>query len=142
MRKILCATNETEVSRKAEIFAAELAKALGGELAYVYVTPIDPKELETTMAWEPVILEELEAREHEVHQHGCRVASQHGVANARCVVIRSRDTAGAVVRYAEQEGFDHIVTGSTGRTGIPRFVLGSVSSEIIHKAHCPVTVVR
>jgi nucleotide-binding universal stress UspA family protein len=57
-------------------------------------------------------------------------------------VLHSRDTAAAIVDYAETHGIDHIVTGSSGRVGIPRFVLGSVAGEIIHRAHCPVTVVR
>lgn len=140
--KLLCATNESEVSRKAELFAARAAKLLGAELTYVYVTPLDPAELETPMHLETVILGALETREHDVLQHAEKVAAENGVANAKCVVLRSRHVADAVVSYAEQNGIDHIVTGSTGRTGIPRFVLGSVAGDIIHRAHCPVTVVR
>jgi len=46
-----------------------------------------------------------------------------------------------VIEYAEANGCDHIVTGFNGRVGVPRLVMGSVSGDIIHKAHYPVTVV-
>ena len=37
---------------------------------------------------------------------------------------------------------DLIVIGSHGRTGLGRLVLGSVSDAVIHKATCPVLVIR
>jgi nucleotide-binding universal stress UspA family protein len=38
--------------------------------------------------------------------------------------------------------FDLIVVGSHGRKGLDRFLLGSVSHGIVHRAGCPVLVVR
>src|SRR5215203_6599952 len=43
---------------------------------------------------------------------------------------------------AEDLGADLIVTGSRGRGAITSAVLGSVSTEILHGAHCDVLVVR
>ena len=39
MQKILCATDETKVSRKAVIFAADLVIAVNAELCYVHGGP-------------------------------------------------------------------------------------------------------
>ena len=47
-----------------------------------------------------------------------------------------------LVRYAEENGYDHIVVGSKGSSGITRVQLGSVAEEVVRKAHCPVTVFR
>ena len=40
------------------------------------------------------------------------------------------------------EGFNAIFVGATGSNRIKRMLLGGVTDDIIHYAHCPVTVVR
>jgi nucleotide-binding universal stress UspA family protein len=142
MSKILCTTDETEVSRKAEVFAADIAKAAGAELHYVHVSPVTSDDLQKPGPFDTIILEEVEARDHEVLKHAQETASERGLANVVCLTLRNRDVAAAVLEYAEANGCDHIITGSNGRVGIPRLIMGSVSGDIIHKAHCPVTVVR
>ena len=47
-----------------------------------------------------------------------------------------------IVRYAEQQHVDLLVTGHRGRTLFQRFRLGSVSRQALHYAHCAVLVVR
>ncbi len=126
-----------------EIFAADLAIAVNAELCYVHVSP--PKSRDSRIsgdAWLFVILDEAAARDHEVLKHAMDVAIVKGVKKATCMTVRAYKIASAIIGIAEKEGFDHIVAGSTGRVGIPRFVVGSIAGGIIHKAHCPVTVVR
>jgi len=50
--------------------------------------------------------------------------------------------ATAIVEYAEDEDIDHIVTGSHGRSGVTRILLGSVAEAVIRRSPVPVTVVR
>ncbi|WP_121820508.1 universal stress protein [Halostella salina] len=50
--------------------------------------------------------------------------------------------ANAIVEYAEAEDIDHIVTGSHGRSGVTRILLGSVAEAVIRRSPVPVTVVR
>lgn len=52
------------------------------------------------------------------------------------------DTAETIVEYATEEGFDQIVLGSRGRTGLSRVLLGSVAETVARRAPVPVTVVR
>ena len=47
-----------------------------------------------------------------------------------------------IVHYAEQNGVDHIVLGDRGNTFFRRWLIGSVSKQVIHYAHCTTTVVR
>ena len=50
--------------------------------------------------------------------------------------------AETICSYAESEGFDLILMGSHGRTGIVRFVMGSVAEAVLKKSPCSVEVIK
>jgi len=52
------------------------------------------------------------------------------------------DPGEAIVAAADSEDADLIVVGSHGRSGVSRFLIGSVSDYVVRHAHCPVMVVR
>ena len=88
------------------------------------------------------ILKDVVLQEHEVLSHARKVAHEAGIPEAQCVLLRSHKIALALVNHAKKEGVDHIVVGSAGRIGLPRLMLGSIASQIVGGASCPVTVVR
>jgi nucleotide-binding universal stress UspA family protein len=48
--------------------------------------------------------------------------------------------AKTIVSFAEDNDIDHIVMGTTGRSGIQRLLLGSVAESVVRRAPCSVTV--
>lgn len=56
-------------------------------------------------------------------------------------VLEAPDAAAAIVDFAERNHVDHIVMGARGASTLRRY-LGSVSSEVVAKSDCTVTVVR
>ena len=50
--------------------------------------------------------------------------------------------ARAVVEYATDNEFDHVVVGSHGRRGFSRVLLGSVAETVARRVPVPVTIVR
>lgn len=56
-------------------------------------------------------------------------------------VLEAPDPAAAIVDFAERNHVDHIVMGARGASTLRRY-LGSVSSEVVAKSDCTVTVVR
>jgi nucleotide-binding universal stress UspA family protein len=47
-----------------------------------------------------------------------------------------------IVRFAKTEGFDLIVMGTHGRTGIKHALLGSITEKVVRTASCPVLTVH
>ncbi|MDR9381590.1 MAG: universal stress protein [Natronomonas sp.] len=64
------------------------------------------------------------------HERGIETAMKEGHA------------AKTIVRYAEENDIDHIVMGSTGRSGMARVLLGSVAESVTRRAPCSVVIVR
>ena len=52
------------------------------------------------------------------------------------------EPADAILAAAESEGADVIVIGNSGKTGVGRMLMGSVSDDVIRRAAVPVMVVR
>ena len=75
-------------------------------------------------------------------ESAAQVAKSAGVKDIKCVDASARDVGGAIVAYAENNGVDHLVVGSGGKGAASHLLVGSVSSDVVNKAHCPVTVVR
>jgi nucleotide-binding universal stress UspA family protein len=57
-------------------------------------------------------------------------------------VMQDGDAAGRLLRLLDAQPFDLVVMATHGRTGIPRFVLGSVAERMIEASHTPVLLVR
>ena len=56
--------------------------------------------------------------------------------------IRDGDAAGVIVDTAMAENVDLIVMSTHGRSGLSRWVLGSVTEKVLRQAPCPVLVIR
>jgi nucleotide-binding universal stress UspA family protein len=69
-------------------------------------------------------------------------ARNAGARNVEEIALRSREAAAAIVQYAEENGYDHIVTGTGDKHGFSRLMLGSVAADVAGRAHCTVTVAR
>ena len=48
----------------------------------------------------------------------------------------------SIVNYADNEKANLIVIGTRGRSILKKLMLGSVASDVVTYAHCPVLVVK
>ncbi len=67
------------------------------------------------------------------------IRTQHPDLVLRTLVIRDRPARALV---DESRNAQLVVVGSRGRGGVQGLLLGSVSQQLLHHAHCPVAVVR
>lgn len=142
IRKILCATDGSIASAKAVDVAVDLASQLGAALTFVTIERVTAETAANSAFWDSQVLDAAAAQTHRDLSSAQAKARAAGLTQVQCVTTQGGNVAAAIIDYAERHGFDHIVTGSLGRTGLARLMLGSVAADVVAKAHCPVTIVR
>ena len=122
-----------------------LAKECGAELILLRVVK-PPRSLEYPRAEDLMALNrEREAvfkREAETY-----LAAQRGELRTKKIkvstrVIVSEAVALAILDFAEQEGVHLIAMSTHGRSGVSRWVYGSVAEKVLQGASCPVLLIR
>ena len=58
------------------------------------------------------------------------------------IELRSGSAADQIIAYAEAEGIDLIAMSTHGRSGIGRWVFGSVADKVLHAGNTPLLLVR
>lgn len=66
--------------------------------------------------------------------------AETGIPTRTCVVIATPDEA--ILDVANEEGAGLIAMSTHGRSGIGRFLLGSVADRVVHHTHIPLLLVR
>jgi universal stress protein A len=142
LKSVLCPIDFSDPSREAVHFAADLAVQFQATLTLLNVYQIPGYALpEGVVVATPEVLTELvdgidkelgrwadEARARGVHD--VRTQTEMGTPHTE------------INRVAREAGFDLIVIGTHGRTGLKHVLLGSVAERVVRTAPCPVLTVR
>lgn len=135
-KKILCATDGTDHSAIAVAYAAELAAATGAELTICAINVVRGG------GRSPSMKHFAEDEVERLLSDAAAAAVALGLKRANTATINAREAATGIVAYAEENGIDHIVTGTGDKHGLSRLVLGSVAADVAGRAHCAVTIAR
>jgi nucleotide-binding universal stress UspA family protein len=139
LSRILCATDFSEVSAKAERYAIALAKRYEARLVLLHVDP--PIPLMSPYGEIPI---DLGLFEEQRRQADLEMRAAHERARVAGLVVDAMVRGGSPAReiLAEaRQGVDLIVLGTHGRGGMEHLLLGSVAEKVLRKATCPVMVV-
>jgi nucleotide-binding universal stress UspA family protein len=125
-------------------YATRIAERFGAKLALLYV--VDDSFVTGGWSSEIYVPNVPELMENLIADADRRLATLKASAaalglTAETAVIRGRP-AHAIVEHAKNGGFDLIVMGTHGRTGVSHVVMGSVAERVLRKAPCPVLTVR
>src|ERR1017187_5247224 len=149
--RILLPLDGSSLAESALPMALSLAQRWQAELLLVRVVQLAPMAgagsgiptvaidtMESELAYSGRYLQTQEARCQEMAN------SQGGVATK--VAVRSLKLTGAprniLPMVAKDEKCDLVVIASHGRSGIPRWLLGSVAEAVLRQVHCPTLLVR
>ena len=142
-KKILLATDGSETSMRAANIAVSIGKKAGATVTAVYVVDVHRLAQLPGYAAMPGIkdnLMELMFKEgSEALEEIEDMARDAGVAYER--VVAEGDPGEELLKLCRDPGFDLMVLGTIGKSGLKRFLLGSVAEKVVRHSHVPVLVV-
>jgi nucleotide-binding universal stress UspA family protein len=124
-------------SQRALRFAVQLAQASGGRVRVVSVLQVTEGSADTCALM--------------IADQGGKRCSQlldevkdmvPGAASLIDAEVVRGSPGDVLLEQVRNHAIDHIVIGHTERGALARWLLGSVSSDVLERAHVPVTVVR
>ncbi len=142
-RRIAYATDFSSASRRAFRTAVNLAKTFNARLLLVHAMPT-PIPIAPEVYLDAALFDRIEQQTRNWNLGRLkRLAERASRAGARVTVqLREGDAAFEIVRAAKSARADLIVIGTHGRSGLPKFFLGSVAERVVRTAKCPVMTVR
>ncbi len=135
-KKILVAFDGSEFSKAALAEASNWTRRHGGELILVHAVYFDEEEF-------GIAPEQLEKRmefgKKVCYQEKEKVLSEFGI-KVESLVCQG-EPQDVITDIAREKGVDLIATGTYGRRGLKRLLMGSVTSGVVVNAPCDVMVV-
>ena len=138
IRKILCATDFSECSNAAVLLGVALAGEMDAMLYACHVIDVPFAGMYGEANPDPVQLERRStayARDYITGLIGDAEVDWESV-------ITIGHTADEIARVAEERDVDLVISGSHGRSGLKRLVLGSVTERLMRILPCPLLAVR
>lgn len=142
LQRLLLARDFSSGSDPALRLALTLARTHDGEVHTLFAdvldpNPFDPPETPATP------LDRIRMRLRQRSEETIQTAGYDpDDVRMKHEVIRDAAPGPAVLRYAEDNAIDCIVMGTHGRRGVRKALLGSVATEVVRLAPCPVLTVR
>ena len=144
-KHILLATDGSPASEHAAQIAVDMARTHGARLTALYV--VDPYPYLGIGESNPLGFQSYmsAAHQHATQAHA-KVADLCKAGDAP-VMLQSRisedlTASAGILQMAKDAGADLIIMGSHGRTGLARFMVGSVATKVLAESPIPVMVVR
>lgn len=139
-KKILIATDGSEYTKNSIEYGIDLAKNTQAKLHVIYV--IDTAafaSIPMDAAWESMY-ELLKQEGDEATRYVAEKAEVEGLEVEKLTV--EGHPAEEIIKYAEKNSMNLIVMGTLGKSGLDRFLLGSVAEKVVRASKIPVLVVR
>jgi nucleotide-binding universal stress UspA family protein len=140
-KKILIPLDGSELAKKALDQAEKLATTFGAEIILLQVVPFLPiygsPELVT-----PLIIDEKQKESVEKYLATLVEELKKKGLKATATVKTGHQIAVEIIDFAKVNGVDLIVMCTHGRSGITRWVLGSVAHKVLTRAETPILLLR
>jgi nucleotide-binding universal stress UspA family protein len=143
MRKILVPIDGSECSLNAAKYAIKVAKDENAELFCIHVIAGVPYGYASSPPAIDQYFKDIEEKAQSWFDKVRCMAKTERMPELKTETFTDvKSVIGSIIDYATSRDVDLIVIGTRGRTGLKRFLMGSVANGVVQHAHCPVLLVR
>jgi len=132
LSKILCPTDYSDTSDKAVRYAIEFARRVNAHVRFLHIEEPEVSIVRKTSSEENPLSEGFSKM---------LMAEKKKGLNADIKVVQGMPKD-AIIKHAHEWFADLIIMGSHGRSGIMRFMMGSVAEAVFRSAAIPVLLVK
>lgn len=130
--RILLATDGSDAAETASTHAASLAVATGATLYLLHV--VDERRSENSPQ-QDLTVQEAEAMLESLAE------TLTGEERHPEIAVRTGRPDEVIVEYAGDHDIDLVVLGATGKTGLARYLLGSITERVVRRSDTPVLTI-
>src|SRR5574341_661190 len=143
-KKILVPLDGPELAEKVLPHVTALAKTSGAEVTLATVVQLTMGAVGAKVEAMPEALAERRAAlktEALIYLEKVQRDLKGKAVTANCAALEG-DVASQIIAFAEQKGFDLVAMATHGRTGLDRFVVGSIAEKVVRGTVKPVLLIR
>ena len=147
IEKILVPIDDSEPGFQAAWMAFTIARSVGASISLIHIHRRE-KALREVVIIDPLDLIRLSEDHYgdllkkiigDPSYQALHSAADHSVIE---IEESSFDPSDEILKYADEKGISLIVMGARIHSKLANILLGNVSSDVLEKAHCPVTIVH
>lgn len=141
-KKILAPLDGSSIGEAALSYVKTIVKALNCEVILLRVVEI-VQRVHTVGGLDHFVYSEqqIERMEDEALKYLEKARQQFDKGNVK-IILRTGDPAQEIIRLSTEENVNVVAMSSHGKSGIMRWVMGSVSSKILQAGEAPLLLVR
>ncbi len=140
-KKILVPLDGSDLARKALDQAEQLAPLFGAEIILFQVVPFLPIYGSPEMVT-PLIVDEKQRESAERYLQSLAETLRQKGLKVSASVKTGQQVAVEIIDFAKESGADLIIMSTHGRSGITRWVLGSIALKVLTRAETPILLIR
>ncbi len=138
--RVLVPVDLSEQSALVVDHAAALASAYGASIDLLHV--VEEAAFPTAYGMDPLTPSQPDVQERAREALEALVAEVDGFTEAVNTHVLAGYAARDIVDFSDEHAADLIVMATHGRTGLQRFLIGSVAEKVVRSAPCPVFTVK
>ncbi|MGD9673106.1 MAG: universal stress protein [Candidatus Nitrosocosmicus sp.] len=148
--KILVGIDGSEYSRNAVNYALDLASKYDSDLFLLAIVPSKVHHGDSSGVFgmvAPSYFQEYKKEAEKWFEEIIAYINNNTTIDTKTkvkseVITSPFSTAASILNYAEERDVELIVIGTRGNSGLKKMLLGSVATDVVTYAYCPVLVIK